>query len=72
MKAVLDQDFGGEIEIILAIGPSNDGTEVIAHSLAKADSRVVVVSNPSGRTASGLNLAVAASRYSIIVRVDGH
>ena len=72
VKAVLDQDFGGEIEIILAIGPSNDGTEVIAQSLAKADSRVVVVSNPSGRTASGLNLAVAASRYSIIVRVDGH
>jgi len=72
VKAVLDQDFGGEIEIILAIGPSTDGTEVIAQSLAKADSRVVVVSNPSGRTASGLNLAVAASRYSIIVRVDGH
>jgi cellulose synthase/poly-beta-1,6-N-acetylglucosamine synthase-like glycosyltransferase len=32
----------------------------------------VVVSNPTGRTAAGLNLAVAASRYSIIVRVDGH
>ena len=72
MKAVLDQNFEGEIEIILAIGPSHDGTEVIAHSLAKADSRVVVVSNPTGRTAAGLNLAVAASRYSIIVRVDGH
>ncbi len=72
VKAVLDQDFGGEIEIILAIGPSHDGTGVIAHSLAKADSRVVVVSNPTGRTAAGLNLAVAASRYSIIVRVDGH
>ena len=72
VKAVLDQDFGGEIEIILAIGPSHDGTEVIAHSLAKADSRVVVVLNPTGRTAAGLNLAVAASRYSIIVRVDGH
>jgi len=25
VKAVLDQDFGGAIEIILAIGPSNDG-----------------------------------------------
>ena len=72
VKAVLDQDFGGEIEIILAIGPSHDGTEVIAHSLAKADSRVMVISNPTGRTAAGLNLAVAASRYSIIVRVDGH
>lgn len=72
VKAVLDQSFPGEIEIILAVGPSHDGTEVIAHSLAKHDSRVVVVSNPTGRTAAGLNLAVDVSRYSIIVRVDGH
>ena len=72
VKAVLDQSFAGEIEIILAVGPSHDGTEAIAYSLAKHDSRVVVVSNPTGRTAAGLNLAVDASRYSIIVRVDGH
>jgi hypothetical protein len=36
------------------------------------DSRVVVVENPTGKTAAGLNLAIAAARYSIIVRVDGH
>jgi glycosyltransferase involved in cell wall biosynthesis len=72
VKAILDQDFVGEIEIILAVGPSHDGTEVIAHALTEADSRVVVVSNPTGRTAAGLNLAVAATRYSIVVRVDGH
>jgi hypothetical protein len=36
------------------------------------DPRVVIVENPSGRTAAGLNLAIAASQYSIIVRVDGH
>jgi len=72
VKAILDQDFVGEIEIILAVGPSHDGTEAIAHALTKADSRVVVVSNPTGRTAAGLNLAIAATRYSIVVRVDGH
>ena len=72
VKAILDQDFAGDIEIILAVGPSHDGTEDIASSLAKQDSRVVVVANPTGRTAAGLNLAVAATKYSIIVRVDGH
>ena len=72
VKAILDQDFAGDIEIILAVGPSQDGTEEIANSLAKQDSRVVVVANPTGRTAAGLNLAVAATKYSIIVRVDGH
>jgi hypothetical protein len=31
-----------------------------------------LVANPSGKTAAGLNLAVAASTHPIIVRVDGH
>jgi GT2 family glycosyltransferase len=44
----------------------------IAQRLQAKDSRVVVVDNPTGRTAPGLNRAIAASRYSIIVRVDGH
>ena len=72
VNAILDQDFAGSLEIIVAVGPSHDGTEKIAHDLAGKDSRVVVVANPTGRTAAGLNLAIAATRYSIIVRVDGH
>jgi hypothetical protein len=31
-----------------------------------------LVANPTGKTAAGLNLAVAASTHPIIVRVDGH
>jgi glycosyltransferase involved in cell wall biosynthesis len=72
VNAILDQDFVGDLEIILAVGPSHDATEKIAQALVKKDSRVVLVANPSRRTASGLNLALAATRYSIIVRVDGH
>ena len=44
----------------------------IAQSIQSRDSRVVVVENPTGKTAAGLNIAIAAARYSIIVRVDGH
>ena len=72
VNAILLSDFNGTLEVIVAIGPSADGTEAIAKRLSAKDSRVVVVSNPSGRTAAGLNIAVAASRYSIIARVDGH
>ena len=72
VNAILDQDFTGEFEIVLAVGPSHDGTENIAKALEKKDSRVVIVANPTGRTAAGLNCALAATRYSIIVRVDGH
>ena len=72
IHSILSQDYQGDFEIILAIGPSHDGTEKIAQAIADKDSRIVIVSNPSGRTANALNLAIAASKYSIIVRVDGH
>ena len=72
IHSILSQDYLGDFEIILAIGPSHDGTEKIAEGLSDKDSRIVIVSNPSGRTASALNLAIAAAKYSIIVRVDGH
>ena len=72
VNAILEQDFAGLTEIILAVGPSKDSTLELAHALAKRDSRVVVVENPTGRTAAGLNIAVKTSRYGVIVRVDGH
>ena len=72
LRSILSQDYLGDIEVILAIGPSHDGTEKIAQALAQKDSRIVLVENPSGRTASALNIAIAATKYSIIVRVDGH
>ena len=72
MNSILSQNFIGAIEVILAVGPSQDQTMKIAQSIQSRDSRVVVVENPSGKTAAGLNLAIAAARYSIIVRVDGH
>jgi glycosyltransferase involved in cell wall biosynthesis len=72
VKAILSQDYPGKFEVILAIGPSKDETLEIAKELAKSDSRVVVVLNPTGRTAAGLNIALAKSNSPIIVRVDGH
>ena len=72
VNAILAQKYDGKLEVILAVGPSHDKTLEIAQRLHRIDSRIVVVENPTGRTAAGLNLAIAASQYSIIVRVDGH
>lgn len=72
VNAILSQDYAGPMEVILAIGPSKDRTQIIAEELRAKDSRVVLVANPSGRTAAGLNLAIKESRYPVIVRVDGH
>ena len=70
--AILAQDYRGLFEVILALGPSNDRTDEIAKSLSARDSRVKLVANPTGKTAAGLNLAVAASNHPIVIRVDGH
>jgi len=70
--AILSQDYQGSFEVILALGPSRDRTNEIANALVARDARVKLVANPTGKTAAGLNLAVAASQSPVIVRVDGH
>ena len=72
VDAILSQNYIGSFEIILALGPSRDQTNAIAEKLAARDSRIKLVMNPTGKTAAGLNLAIAASQNPVIVRVDGH
>ncbi len=72
VQMVLQQDYPGSLEVILAIGPSRDRTQQVADELAQADSRVRSVPNPSGRTPDALNAAIAQSTSEIVVRVDGH
>src|SRR4249919_3920001 len=72
VSTVLGQDYPGPIEVVLALGPSRDRTNEIAAELAAADDRVRLVQNPSGATGTGLNLALAASRHEVVVRLDGH
>jgi len=67
---VLSQDYPGELELVLAVGPSKDKTDEIAKRLAAGDCRITVVQNPSGHIPDALNAAVRASRHSVIVRVD--
>ena len=81
LKASVESIFGqfdelnsgqfGQIEVILALGPSTDGTDAVA---AELTSRlpVKIVANPAGKTAAGLNLAIAAAKGDVIVRVDAH
>jgi len=72
VRSILSQDYKGLIEVILAIGPSKDKTLEIAEHLASADSRVVLVENPTGKTAAGLNLALKQTMNPVVVRVDAH
>jgi len=69
---VLSQDYPGEFELVLAVGPSADRTEQIARDLAAAEPRLTVVANPAGTIPAALNAGVRAARHAVIARVDGH
>ena len=72
VESTLEQRIDGPIELVLALGPSSDGTTELARELAAADDRIVLVDNPRADIPVGLNLAIGASRYPTIVRVDAH
>jgi succinoglycan biosynthesis protein ExoA len=72
VQHVLGQDYPGQLQLILAVGPSADRTEPIARHLAAAEPRITVVTSPTGKIAAALNLAVRTARHQVIARVDGH
>ncbi|MFF2045600.1 glycosyltransferase family 2 protein [Kitasatospora sp. NPDC058170] len=72
VRHILEQDYAGPMEVVIALGPSTDRTAQIAAELAAEDPRVRTVENPTGRTPAGLNAAIRGSSHPIVVRVDGH
>ena len=72
VQTVLAQEIDGPFELILALGPSTDGTTDLARRIAAEDDRIVLVDNPAADIPIGLNTAIRAGRYPTIVRVDAH
>jgi glycosyltransferase involved in cell wall biosynthesis len=72
VQSILSQDYEGILELILALGPSKDGTNKIAAQLAKKDPRVVLMDNPRGLTTVGLNAAIKLAKHDYIIRIDAH
>ncbi len=76
IERILAQEYPGDIEVVIALGPSTDDTDAIAAELvaetAGTAREVRTVRNPTGRTPAGLNAAIRGSRHPVVVRVDGH
>jgi len=72
VDSLLAQDYEGPFEVTIALGPSMDGTSELVAELAAVDRRVRVVDNIVGSTPAGLNLAIRASQYPVVIRVDAH
>lgn len=73
LGAVLSQDYPAErLEVIVADGCSDDGTDELVRAMAVRDPRVRLVVNTGRIVATGLNQALTLAKGEIIVRVDGH
>lgn len=72
IASVLAQRYDGDQELLLALGPSTDGTSERVEAIAAADARVRIVHNPEMAIPIGLNRAIRAASHDVIVRVDAH
>ena len=71
LAAIGGQTYRGPMDVAVALAPSTDGTARILEE-ASLGLDLKVVENPTGSTAAGLNLAIAATRGRIVARVDAH
>jgi succinoglycan biosynthesis protein ExoA len=75
LGAIYAQDFArDQIEVIIADGLSTDATRQRIQEFHQAhpDLSVALIDNPTRRIPSALNLAIAAAKSEIILRLDAH
>jgi GT2 family glycosyltransferase len=71
-RAMLGQEFGGNIEFLFLDGGSSDATPKILADLAASDARVRVLNNPARRTPQALNIGLGHAKGEFIARMDAH
>ena len=72
ISPLLADPLAKDLEVIVAVGPSTDGTRGVILEMAEFDPRIRLVDNPARITPEGLNAAILASHGSVILRMDGH
>ncbi|WP_246852684.1 glycosyltransferase family 2 protein [Naasia sp. SYSU D00948] len=72
VASLIGQDYAGDFDIMLALGPSTDGTDEVVARIQRDDPRVRTTINELGTTPEGLNLAIRATANPIVIRVDAH
>ena len=76
VESIFEQQYGGAVDVVLALGPSKDNTNSIAQALvaegAGKGQKISLVTNPSGTTSGGLNAAIGAATGDVVIRVDAH
>ena len=72
LASIVAQDYEGSLDIVVAVGPSDDRSWHVGTKFANRNANVTIVHNSVGSTPAGLNVAISAARGDIIVRCDAH
>ncbi len=72
IRDFLATEYPHLIEVLIADGGSNDGTQEIVRKLSLEDSRVQLLDNPFRLQAAGLNVALENATGEVFLRADGH
>ncbi|OYD98950.1 glycosyl transferase [Nostoc sp. 'Peltigera membranacea cyanobiont' 213] len=68
----LETSYPNLIEILVADGGSNDGTQEIVKKLSDKNARVKLIHNPEKVQSAGLNLILSESIGDVFIRIDAH
>jgi len=67
LRSVLSQEYPVPFDVIVALGPSSDGTDAIVESIAAEDARVRVVRVAVASIPRALNTAIEAASAPVVV-----
>ena len=70
IASLLEQDYQGDVEIVVVDDGSPDSTYQVALDAFGADARVTVLTKPNGGKASALNHGVARARGQLVIGLD--
>lgn len=72
VRDIRNQEYPGELEVLIAEGASTDDTRRRLEEMGKLFHGLRIIDSPGGQIASGLNRAINAASGEVIVRADVH
>jgi glycosyltransferase involved in cell wall biosynthesis len=73
VKSVFSQKVEGDMELVLALGPSLDATNTVAKKLSEQyGNQLQLIEVAMANTSAQLNAAIKMSRFEVVLRVDAH
>lgn len=73
LDSILNQDYKGELEVLVVDGQSTDNTRAIVQDYCeKYPTRVRLLDNPAQYTPNALNIGITASDSDIFIILGGH